>query len=118
MLVKVTFAIMDHKIYYYLNQFSHENLRDCQINGHNSKMKVKIKKSCLKQDKLTFIPRNLVDLFIIYELDIWSGDLKHSLLGTVKVTKNTDLDKCSWICYWIYFHFQVLIGVKILLFLE
>ena len=109
---------MDHKIYYYLNQFSHENLRDCQINGHNSKMKVKIKKSCLKQDKLTFIPRNLVDLFIIYELDIWSGDLKHSLFGTVKVTKNTDLDKCSWICYWIYFHFQVLIGVKILLFLE
>ena len=77
------------------------------MNKHNSKMKVKIKKSYLKQDKLTFIPRNLVNLFIIYELDIWSGDLKDSFFGAAKVTKNADLDKCSWIWYWIWFSLTI-----------
>ena len=103
LLVKVTLTIMDHKICYYLNQFSHENLKDCQMNKHNSKMKVKIKKSYLKQDKLTFITRNSVNLFIIYELDIWSGDLKDSLFGAVKVTKNAVLDKFSCPGYGIGF---------------
>ena len=98
---------MDHIIYYHLNQFSHENLKGCQINGHNSKIKVKIKKSYLKQDKLTFIPRNLVNLFIIYELDLWSGDLKNSFFGAAKVTKNADLDKCTWIWYWIWFSLTI-----------
>ena len=42
---------------------------------------------------------------IIYELDIWWQDLsagftlKDCLFGAVKLTKNTDQDKCS---YWEY----------------
>ena len=37
---------------------------------------VKCKGSCLKQDKITFTSRNAVNLFIAYELDAWSRDLK------------------------------------------
>ena len=43
---------------------------------HNSRIKLKIKRSCLKQeDKAAFTPKNVVNLFIVYELDIWSPDL-------------------------------------------
>ena len=42
---------------------------------NDSSIKVEVKVSCLKQDKLTFTPRNIVDLVIVYELDRWSQDL-------------------------------------------
>ena len=38
-------------------------------------MRVEFKGSCLKQNKVTFTPRNLVTLSIVYELDTWSRDL-------------------------------------------
>ena len=63
----------------------------------------------LKQDKATFTHRNMVNLFIVYELDTWSQDLnvlftrKDCLFGTVKSTKNVDPDKYfySKYRYWI-----------------
>ena len=59
---------------------------------HNSRIRERIKKSCLKQDKVTFTPKDLVNLLIVYELDRWSQDLKDSftlkdcLFGAVKLT--------------------------------
>ena len=56
---------------------------------NNSRIRVEFKKSCLKKDKVTFTPRNVVELFIVYELDTWSKDLnadftlQDSLLGPV-----------------------------------
>ena len=38
----------------------------------NSKIRVEFKFSCLKQDKVTFAPNIVVNLFIIYELKRWS----------------------------------------------
>ena len=35
---------------------------------NNIKIRVRFKESCLKGDKVTFTPRNLVNLFIFYEL--------------------------------------------------
>ena len=35
----------------------------------NSKIRVEFKGSCLKEDKITFTLRNVVNLFIVYELD-------------------------------------------------
>ena len=40
------------------------------MNG--SRIRGEFQGSCLKQPKLTFTPRNVVNLFIVYELDIWS----------------------------------------------
>ena len=67
---------------------------------------------------------------IVYELDRWSQDLnaectlKNCLFGAAKLTKNTDPDKYPYSGYGIglnlvhFFHFQILIGLKMLLFLE
>ena len=65
-------------------------------------MRVEFKGSCLKQNKVTFTPRNLVTLSIVYELDTWSRDLNTDftltdcLFGTVKLTKNANSDKYSY----------------------
>ena len=42
---------------------------------NNSKIRLKFKGSCLKQeDKAPFTPNNVVNLFIIYKFDRWSRD--------------------------------------------
>ena len=42
---------------------------------NNSRIKLEFKGSCLKQDKASFTPKNVVNLYIAYELNIWSLDL-------------------------------------------
>ena len=65
-------------------------------------MRVEFKGRCLKQNKVTFTPRNLVTLSIVYELDTWSRGLNTDftltgcLFGTVKLTKNSNSDKYSY----------------------
>ena len=42
---------------------------------NNSRIRLELKASCLKQDKVPFTPNNVVYLYIVYDLDIWSQDL-------------------------------------------
>ena len=56
--------------------------------------------SCLKQeDKAPYAPKNVVNLFVVYELDMWPQDLntdftlKDCLFKAVKLTKHADTDK-------------------------
>ena len=68
----------------------------------------------------------LVNLFIVYELDRWSQDpnadftLKYYLIGGVKLPKNVDPDKYFGLALVFalivvqFFHFQILIEVKML----
>ena len=42
---------------------------------HESKIRLKFEESCLKQDNKPFTPNKVVDLFVVNELDTWSGDL-------------------------------------------
>ena len=63
-------------------------------------MIVEFKRSCLKTDKVNFTPSNVVNLFIVFELDKWSQDLNvdftlKDCLFAVKSTKNADPDKYS-----------------------
>ena len=62
---------------------------------NNSKMRLKFKGSCKKQeDKAPFTPSNVINLFVVYKLDRRSRDLnigftiKVCLFGAVKLTKN------------------------------
>ena len=41
---------------------------------NNSRIKLAFKGSCLKQHKAPFTANNVVNLYIVYELDIWSHD--------------------------------------------
>ena len=64
---------------------------------HNSKTTGEI--SCLKQDKASFTHENVVNLLIVYELDLWLANLNtkfalgDSLFEAVKLTKKTDPDR-------------------------
>ena len=63
-------------------------------------MRVRFKESYLKEDKVTFTPRNVANLFFGCELDAWSQvnfTIKDCLFRAAKLTKNADLNKyvCS-----------------------
>ena len=65
---------------------------------NNSRLRLEFKESFLKQeDKAAFTPNNVVNLFIVKELDTWSKDLKAEftlkkcLFRNFKITKNADL---------------------------
>ena len=69
-----------------------------QIN--NSRIRLKFIGRCLKQDdKAPYAPKNVVNLFVVYELDMWPQDLntdftlKDCLFKAVKLTKHADTDK-------------------------
>ena len=72
---------------------------------NNSRIRERIKGSCLKQDKVTSTPKDVVNLFNVYELDRCSQALKANfalkdcLFGAVKLTINTGPDKCSYSGY-------------------
>lgn len=68
-----------------------------------AKIAIEFKQNFLKQDKAIFAHRNVVNLFIAYELDTWPRDLNTNFtlsdfsLGSAKFTKNADPNKygCS-----------------------
>ena len=59
----------------------------------------KFVESCLKETQISFNLRNVVNLFVVHELDTWSKDLitdftlVDCLFGTVKLTNNAEKDK-------------------------
>ena len=63
----------------------------------------------LKQDNVSFLHKNIVSLYIFYELDIWSKSLNtdftlgNSLFGAMKLNKNVDPNKYRNIGYGIGF---------------
>ena len=73
-----------------------------------SKMRLKLNGSCLKQDKITFYHRIVVNIYIVYELCASSSNpndptLKDCLFGAVTLTKNADIDKYGYSGYGIGF---------------
>ena len=59
----------------------------------------------MKLEKISFNHKNVVNLFIAYELDTWSRDLNMDftlgdcLFGAFKLTENADLDKYGYSGY-------------------
>ena len=77
---------------------------------NDSKIRLKFKGSCLKQeDKAADTPKSVTNIFNIYECDTWSRDLNTDftlndcLVGSVKLTKNSDLDNYKYSGYSIEF---------------
>ena len=69
----------------------------------NSRIRLEFKERCLKQeDRAAFTTKNVVNLYIVYELNIWSQDLnneftlKDCLFGNVRITKNANPNKYSY----------------------
>ena len=73
-----------------------------------TKTRVKFSGSCLKQPKPSITHKNVVNIYIVYELGTSSSHsddltLKHSFFGAVRLTKNADIDKCGYSGYGIGF---------------
>ena len=65
------------------------------------KTKKKFDGTYLKQDKITFTHGNIVNIYIVYEIDLWDCGYDHypvleNSLFTVKLIKNADIDKYKY----------------------
>ena len=79
------------------------------LNYLGTKIRVKFSGSCLKQDKVTYTHGNIVNIYIVYEINnedntvISDPTLENCLFGTVTLTKNADIDKYGYSGYEIGF---------------
>ena len=79
---------------------------------NNSKIWLRFTGSCLKQDKGIFTSNKVVNLFIVYKLNRWSQELnakftlKGCFFGDVKITKNADPNRYSYLGYGMGFDFR------------
>ena len=68
------------------------------LNYYGTKTRVKFTGSCLKQDKITYTHRKIVNIYIVYEIISYVTGynyptLENCLFGVVTLTKNADIDK-------------------------
>ena len=77
------------------------------LNYINVRPRVKVDGKCLRQDKVTFVHKNIVNIYIIYEINLWnyfySDDPTLPKLWCVKFVKNADVDKYKYSGYGIGF---------------
>ena len=78
------------------------------LSDFDTKTRVEFKGSCLKQDKMTYDHRKIVNIYIVYEVSKNSNissypTLQNSLFGAVRLTKNADIDKYKYSGYGIGF---------------
>ena len=69
-----------------------------------SKIRIKFNGSCLKRFPPTIIHRGIVNIYIVYEMnDNFNASsypaLENCLFGSVKLTKNVDIDKYGYSAY-------------------
>ena len=66
-----------------------------------------LRQRCLKQDNVTFTQKQVVDVYIVYGINLWPFNvcrdfaLGSSLFGAVKLTKNADCYCLKMLWYWI-----------------
>ena len=70
----------------------------------HQKIKLKFNGSCLIQDQITYTPQTIVNIYIVYEItkkNFISGypPLENCLVGSIKLTKNLDIDKYKYSGY-------------------
>ena len=73
-----------------------------------SKIRVKFRGDCLKQENITFNQRKIVNIYIVYEIErsvhiSSSPTLENCLFGAVKLTKHIDVDLYKYSGYGIGF---------------
>ena len=74
----------------------------------HQKIKLKFNGSCLIQDQITYTPQTIVNIYIVYEVTKKNSisdypTLENCLFGSIKLTKNFDIDKYKYSGYGIGF---------------
>ena len=76
----------------------------------NTKIRIKFIENCLKQDKITFTHKSLVNIYIVYEINLWDCGyddhitLENSSFGAAKVVKHADINMYKYSGYGIGFY--------------
>ena len=86
---------------------SNNNLNP-ELSHYDSDIRVKFTGSCLKQQKITYAHKKVVNIYIVYELALSTSQiddptLKNCLSGAVTLTKNADVDTYRYSGYGIGF---------------
>ena len=72
---------------------------------NNARIKLKLGRDLLKQNKITYNHRPIVNIYLVYRLipgtKTLGVTLENCLFGAVKLTKNADIDKCKYSGYGI-----------------
>ena len=69
------------------------------LNYISVRLRIKLDDQCLKQDKVTFTHKNIMNIYIVFGIHLWSYEqmdgsaYENSLLEAVTLTKNVDFDK-------------------------
>ena len=84
------------------------NILNPLLNYVGTKIRVEFKRSCLKQNKISFNFGKIVNIYIVYEINksfhISSyPTLENYLFGAVKLTKHLDIDQYKYSEYGIRF---------------
>ena len=84
------------------------SILDPSLDYRGDKIRVKFNGSCLKQDKITYAHKTIVNIYIVYEINknynIGSyPTLENCLFGAVSLTKHPDLDEHKYFGYGIEF---------------
>ena len=74
------------------------------LDYYGTKIRVKFRGNCLKQDKITFRHKKIGNIYIAYELTGCSSNgndptVINSLFGAVRLTRNADIDKYGYSDY-------------------
>ena len=70
------------------------------INHINTKLRVNFDGRCLKQEKATFSRKKMINIYIVYEINLCSNIQGASLaIGALKLTKNAEPDKYNYSGY-------------------
>ena len=110
-------GVIDHVLSWQSKGLSNESIKSPaasndshtpRLNYYGVKIRVEFTKSCLKQLKFTFTHKNIVNIYIVYELGASSSNtndptLKNCLFGAVTLTKNADIEKYKYSGYGIGF---------------
>ena len=85
-----------------------DNSLNPTLSYYDTKIRVKFTGGCLKQPKISYTHRKVVNIYIVYELGASSSNdsdptLKNCLFGAVTLTKNTDIEKYGYSGYGIGF---------------
>ena len=80
-----------------------------ELNYISDKVRVKFNGSHLKQDKIGYTHKTIVNIYIVYEITKNNlvrsyPTLENCLFGEIKLTKNPDIDKNKYSGYGIGFH--------------
>ena len=79
-----------------------------KLSKNRDKNRVKFNGDCLMQDQITYAPQTIVNIYIVYDTTKKNPvgsypTLENCLFGSVKLTKNPDIDKYKYFGYGIGF---------------